>query len=226
MKFSESWLRQSVNPSLSTEDLVAQVTMAGLEVDGVEPAAPAMSGVIVGEILSIEQHPDADKLRVCQVAGGGETAQVVCGAPNARAGIKVPFAIVGAKLPGDFNIKKAKLRGVESFGMLCAQTELELGDDDAGLWELPADAPVGSDLIEYLDINDNIIEVDLTPNRGDCLSIRGLAREVGVLNQEAVTQQACAPVAATIDDRVNVSLQAPEGCACYVGRVIRGLDLP
>ena len=225
MKFSESWLRQSVNPSLSTEDLVAQVTMAGLEVDGVEPAAPAMSGVIVGEILSIEQHPDADKLRVCQVAGGGETAQVVCGAPNARAGIKVPFAIVGAKLPGDFNIKKAKLRGVESFGMLCAQTELELGDDDGGLWELPADAPVGSDLIEYLDLHDNIIEVDLTPNRGDCLSIRGLAREVGVLNQEAVTQQACDSVAATIDDTVTVSLQAPEGCARYVGRVVRGLDL-
>jgi phenylalanyl-tRNA synthetase beta chain len=225
MKFSESWLRQSVNPSISTEDMVAQVTMAGLEVESVEAAAPSMSGVVVGEIVSIEQHPDADKLRVCQVSGGGAQTQVVCGAPNARVGIKVPFAVVGAKLPGDFNINKAKLRGVESFGMLCSQTELQLGDDDSGLWELPSDASVGSDLIEYLDLNDNIIEVDLTPNRGDCLSIRGLAREVGVLNQEAVIQQACAPVAATIADKVKVTLEAPDACARYVGRVIRGLDL-
>ena len=225
MKFSESWLRQSVNPSISTEDLVAQVTMAGLEVESVEAAAPSMSGVVVGEIVSIEQHPDADKLRVCQVSGGGAQTQVVCGAPNARVGIKVPFAVVGAKLPGDYNINKAKLRGVESFGMLCSQTELQLGDDDSGLWELPSDASVGSDLIEYLDLNDNIIEVDLTPNRGDCLSIRGLAREVGVLNQEAVIQQACAPVTATIADKVKVTLEAPDACARYVGRVIRGLDL-
>ena len=225
MKFSESWLRQAVNPSISTEDLVAQVTMAGLEVDAVESAAPEMSGVVVGEIISVEQHPDADKLRVCQVAGGGDIAQVVCGAPNARAGIKVPFATVGAKLPGDFKIKKAKLRGVESFGMLCAQTELQLGDDDDGLWELPLDATVGSDLIDYLELNDNIIEVDLTPNRGDCLSIRGLAREVGVLNKAAVTEQACAPVAATIEDRISITLEAPEACARYVGRVMRNLDL-
>jgi phenylalanyl-tRNA synthetase beta chain len=225
MKFSESWLRQSVNPTISTADLVAQVTMAGLEVDAVEAAAPRMSGVVVGEIVSVEQHPDADKLRVCQVAGNGDTAQVVCGAPNARAGIKVPFATVGAKLPGDFKIKKAKLRGVESFGMLCAQTELELGDDDDGLWELPADAPVGSDLIEYLDLDDNLIDVDLTPNRGDCLSIRGLAREVGVLNKAEVTEQSCAPVPATISDAVKVTLDAPNACARYVGRVIRGLNL-
>ena len=225
MKFSESWLRHAVNPSISTEELVAQVTMAGLEVDAVESAAPEMSGVVVGEIVSVEQHPDADKLRVCQVAGGGEITQVVCGAPNARAGIKVPFATVGAKLPGDFKIKKAKLRGVESFGMLCAQTELQLGDENDGLWELPADATVGSDLIDYLELNDNIIEVDLTPNRGDCLSIRGLAREVGVLNKAAVTEQACAPVAATIEDRISIALEAPEACARYVGRVIRNLDL-
>ncbi|MBT5104222.1 MAG: phenylalanine--tRNA ligase subunit beta, partial [Porticoccaceae bacterium] len=225
MKFSESWLRKSVNPSISTKEMVAQVTMAGLEVESVEPAASSMSGVVVGEIISIEQHPGADKLRVCQVLGGEAQAQVVCGAPNARVGIKVPFAVVGAKLPGDFKIKKAKLRGAESFGMLCSQAELQLGDDDSGLWELPTDAPVGVDLIEYLDLNDNIIEVDLTPNRGDCLSIRGLAREVGVLNQEAVTQEACAPVAATIDDKVSVTLEAPEACARYVGRVVRGLDL-
>ena len=140
--------------------------MAGLEVDAVESASPDISGVVVGEILSVEQHPDADKLRVCQVAGNGDPVQVVCGAPNARPGIKVPFATVGAKLPGDFKIKKAKLRGVESFGMLCAQTELQLGDDDDGLWELPVDANVGVDLKDYLDLDDNIIEVDLTPNRG------------------------------------------------------------
>ena len=225
MKFSESWLRKSVNPSVSTEDMVAQLTMAGLEVESVESAAPSISGVVVGEIISVEQHPDADKLKVCKVVGGEAQAKVVCGAPNARVGIKVPFAVVGAKLPGDFKIKKAKLRGVESFGMLCSQTELQLGDDDSGLWELPVDAPVGADLSEYLDLNDNIIEVDLTPNRGDCLSIRGLAREVGVLNQEAVIQQSCAPVAATIADKVKVTLEAPDACARYVGRVIRGLDL-
>ena len=224
MKFSESWLRKSVNPSVSTEDMVAQLTMAGLEVESVESAAPSISGVVVGEIISVEQHPDADKLKVCKVVGGEAQAKVVCGAPNARVGIKVPFAVVGAKLPGDFKIKKAKLRGVESFGMLCSQTELQLGEDDSGLWELPVDAPVGADLSEYLDLNDNIIEVDLTPNRGDCLSIRGLAREVGVLNQESI-QQACAPVAATIADKANVTLETPDACARYVGRVIRGLDL-
>ncbi|MFY9334352.1 MAG: phenylalanine--tRNA ligase subunit beta, partial [Porticoccaceae bacterium] len=225
MKFSESWLRESVNPAVSVDELVAQLTMAGLEVDSLEAAAPALTGVVVGEIVAVEQHPDADKLRVCQVAGQGELAQVVCGAPNARVGIKIPFATVGASLPGDFVIKKAKLRGVESFGMLCAQTELQLGDDDDGLWELPADAPVGTDLIEYLDLDDTIVEVDLTPNRGDCLSIRGLAREVGVLNKVDVISQSCAPVAATVDDVVSVTLEAPEACARYVGRVIRNLDL-
>ena len=225
MKFSESWLRESVHTAITSDDLVAQVTMAGLEVDAVEPAAPSISGVVVGEIISVEQHPDADKLRVCQVASGGEVVQVVCGAPNARVGIKVPFATVGAKLPGDFGIKKAKLRGVESFGMLCAQAELQLGDDDNGLWELPVDAPVGVDLVQYLDLDDNIIDVDLTPNRGDCLSIRGLAREVGVLNQAAVTEQACESVDAAIHDAVEITLEAPSACARYVGRIIRGLDL-
>lgn len=225
MKFSESWLREWVNPDITTDQLVAQVTMAGLEVDSVESAAPALTGVVVGEIVGCEQHPDADKLRVCRVVGADSEAQVVCGAPNARVGIKVPFATVGAVLPGDFKIKKAKLRGVESFGMLCAQTELQLGEDDAGLWELPDDAPVGACLVEYLKLNDQIIEVDLTPNRGDCLSIRGLAREVGVLNKVPVSEVVCQPVAATIDDQVSVELRAPEACARYVGRVIRGLDL-
>jgi len=225
MKFSESWLRQLVDPAISVEDLVSQVTMAGLEVDGVEAAAPRISGVVVGEIISVQQHPDADKLRVCQVLGASEQFQVVCGAPNARVGIKVPFATVGALLPGDFKIKKAKLRGVESFGMLCAQDELGLGDEASGLWELPADAPVGTNLVEYLDLDDMIIEVDLTPNRGDCLSIRGLAREVGVLNKVDVTVQDCSAVKATISDVVSVKLNVPKGCARYVGRVMRDLNL-
>ena len=225
MKFSESWLRQLVDPAISVEDLVSQVTMAGLEVDGVEAAAPRISGVVVGEIISVQQHPDADKLRVCQVLCASEQFQVVCGAPNARVGIKVPFATVGALLPGDFKIKKAKLRGVESFGMLCAQDELGLGDEASGLWELPADAPVGTNLVEYLDLDDMIIEVDLTPNRGDCLSIRGLAREVGVLNKADVTVQDCSAVKATISDVVSVKLNVPAGCARYVGRVMRDLNL-
>ncbi|WP_111640586.1 phenylalanine--tRNA ligase subunit beta [Marinimicrobium alkaliphilum] len=226
MKLSESWLREWVNPSVTTQELVSQLTMAGLEVDAVEPVAGDFSGVVVGEIVAVEQHPDADKLRVCQVAGGPDgNVQVVCGAPNARTGIKVPFALVGAKLPGDFKIKKAKLRGVESFGMLCAQTELQAGDDDDGLWELPVDAPVGEDLRSYLQLNDQIIEVDLTPNRSDCLSLKGIAREVGVLNRVPVTSPVIAPVPAVNDEVRGVTLKAPEACSRYVGRVIRNVDV-
>ena len=225
MKFSESWLRELVSPVLSTNELIAQVTMAGLEVDGSEPVAENLTGVLVGEIISIETHPNADKLKVCQVWDGDRQAQVVCGAPNARTGIKVPFATIGAVLPGSFVIKKAKLRGIESQGMLCAQDELGLGEDASGLWELPAEAPVGEDLNDYLGLNDSIIEVDLTPNRGDCLSIRGLAREVGVLNQLDVKAQVCTPLVPSINDKIDVNLHAPEGCARYVGRVIKNLDL-
>jgi len=231
MKISESWLREWVNPDLDTAALAEQITMAGLEVDGIEGVAGEFSGVVVGEILSVEQHPDADKLRVCQVVGGPDgTAQVVCGAPNAREGIKVPFATVGALLPpGDdgkpFKIKKAKLRGVESFGMLCAQTELQVGDDDSGLWELAADAPTGTDLREYLQLSDSVIEVDLTPNRSDCLSLKGVAREVGVLNRVDVTEPTINPVAATIEDTFPVEIKAGEQGPRYVGRVIRNVDV-
>ncbi len=226
MKISEAWLRKWVNPEISTQELVDQITMAGLEVDAVEPVAGEFSGVVVGEILSVEQHPDADKLRVCKVAGGpdGDT-QIVCGAPNARPGIKIPFALVGAKLPGDFKIKKAKLRGVESFGMLCGQTELKAGDDDDGLWELPIDAPTGTDLREYLELNDSIIEVDLTPNRSDCLGLKGLAREVGVLNKIEVNIPAIESLPPAIDDVKNVSLTASKECSRYVGRVIKNIDV-
>lgn len=231
MKLSENWLREWVNPNLTTADLVEQITMAGLEVDAVEPVAGEFSGVVVGEILEAEQHPDADKLRVCKVAGNGEeVCQVVCGAPNARPGIKIPFAVVGATLPpGEdgkpFNIKKAKLRGVESFGMLCAQVELQLGEDSDGIWELAEDAPVGADLREYLNLNDQCIEVDLTPNRSDCLSVKGIARDVAVLNRLDLKEPKIAPVAPAIDDVLTVSLNAGEACSRYVGRVIRGVDV-
>lgn len=175
MKFSEYWLRELVQPEIDTQALVDQLSLSGLEVDEVEPVAGQFSGVVIGEILSAEKHPNADKLQVCQVSDGNETFQVVCGAPNARAGIRVPFAKVGAVLPGDFKIKKAKLRQVESFGMLCAEDELGLSEDHAGLMELAADAPVGMDLREYLQLDDQIIDVDLTPNRSDCLSLVGMA---------------------------------------------------
>lgn len=226
MNVSESWLREWVNPKITTAELVEQLTMAGLEVDSVQPVAGEFSGVVVGEIVSIEQHPDADKLRVCQVAGGrDELTQVVCGAPNARVGIKIPFATVGAKLPGNFKIKKAKLRGVESFGMLCAQTELEAGDDEDGLWELHADASVGDNLRDYLNLDDKIIEVDLTPNRSDCLSVKGLARETAVLNSLSVSVPEIPSVPSSIDDQFPVKLLSTDACPKYVGRVIRNIDI-
>lgn len=226
MKLSESWLREWVNPALSTEALVAQITMAGLEVDSIDAVAGEFSGVVVGEITAVEPHPNAEKLQVCQVQGHPEgPVQVVCGAPNARVGIKVPLAKVGAVLPSDFRIKQAKLRGVESSGMLCAQTELQAGDDDSGLWELPADAPTGQNLVEYLSLRDTLIEVDLTPNRSDCLSIRGLARDIGVLNGIPLTPPAIEPVASTISDSFPVTLEAKTACPRYCGRVVRNVDL-
>ena len=225
MKFSEQWLRTWVNPDVSRDELVARLSMTGLEVDSVTPAAGEFSGVVVGEILSAEQHPDADKLRVCRVSNGSEEFQVVCGAPNARAGIKIPFAMVGAVLGEDFKIKKAKLRGVESFGMLCSAAELQISEDHDGLYELPQDAPVGQSVREYLGLDDAIIEVDLTPNRGDCLSIAGLAREVGANYGAAVTRVEAAPVAAVHDDVRPVELVAAEACPRYLGRVIRNVDL-
>lgn len=225
MKFSEQWLRGWVSPQVSRDELVARLSMAGLEVDSVTPAAGEFSGVVVGEVLSTEQHPDADKLRVCQVSNGAETFQVVCGAPNVRPGLKIPFAMIGAELPGDFKIKKAKLRGVESNGMLCSQAELQIGEGNDGLMELPADAPVGQDIREYLSLDDASIEVDLTPNRGDCLSLAGLAREVGALYAAPVARPAVATVAAVHDEVRSVEVRAPAACPRYLGRVIRNVDL-
>ncbi|WP_271408104.1 phenylalanine--tRNA ligase subunit beta [Pseudomonas sp. Q1-7] len=225
MKFSEDWLRSWVSPQVSRDELVARLSMAGLEVDSVTPVAGAFSGIVVGEVLSTEQHPDADKLRVCQVSNGNETFQVVCGAPNVRPGLKIPFAMIGAELPGDFKIKKAKLRGVESNGMLCSASELQISDDNDGLMELAADAPVGQDIRAYLGLDDVIIELGLTPNRGDCLSLSGLAREVGALYAAPVVRPQVASVAPAHDEVRPVEVTAPAACPRYLGRVIRNVDL-
>ncbi|MEM0954404.1 MAG: phenylalanine--tRNA ligase subunit beta [Pseudomonadota bacterium] len=225
MKFSEQWLREWVNPEADAAALSEIITMAGLEVDAVEPVSGVFSGVIVGEILSTSPHPDADKLRVCEVSTGSETVQIVCGAPNARAGLKAPLATVGALLPGDFKIKQAKLRGVESRGMLCAETELGLGEGSDGLLELAEDAPTGADLRDYLGLEDNVFELDLTPNRADCLGIAGIAREVALLTQSTLAASPVKAIPATIDDRFPVELNAGEGCPRFATRVIRGIDI-
>jgi len=225
MQISEAWLREYVNPVISTAQLVEQLTMAGLEVDSVTPAAAVFSGVVVGEVLAMEQHPDADRLRVCQVAvGETEPLQIVCGASNVRVGLRIPAALIGALLPGDFKIKKSKLRGVESYGMLCSEKELGLAADASGLMELAADAPVGTDIREYLSLNDNIIEVDLTPNRADCLSVEGIAREVAVLNKMDWSATQVEPVAISHADTLTVTVTATDACPRYLGRLIKGVN--
>lgn len=179
MIFTEEWLRQYVNPALGTDELADALTMAGLEVEEVRTIAPAFSGVVVGEVLSCRDHENSDHLHVCEVnAGTGETLQIVCGAPNVRAGIKVACATIGAVLPGDFRIKKSKLRGVVSMGMLCSTRELGINEDHNGIWILPDDAPVGVDIRQYARLDDAKIELKLTPNRGDALSVVGVARDV------------------------------------------------
>lgn len=226
MKFSEQWLREWVNPAISTNELSEQLSMAGLEVDDVAAVAGEFTGVVVGEVIECGQHPDADKLQVTKInVGGHDLIDIVCGAPNCRLGIKVAVAMVGAVLPGNFKIKKAKLRGQPSFGMLCSFSELGMGDDHSGILELPNDAPIGTDLRVYLNLDDKSIEVDLTPNRADCLGIKGIAREVGVLNQLDVTEPQTPAVPATIGDVRNIKLAAPEACPRYLGRVIKGVDL-
>lgn len=224
MKFSENWLREFVNPDLTTDELVEQLTMAGLEVESVEPVAGEFDNVIVAEISEVSPHPDADKLVVCNVNTGEGEVQVVCGAPNAVAGKKFPFARVGGVL-GDVKIKKAKLRGVESRGMLCSERELGISENHDGLMELPLDAPVGENVRDYLHLNDSIIELDLTPNRSDCLGMIGLARETGVINNLDVNLPAIEPVPAEIKDTFDVELAAPEACPRFAGRVIRNIDL-
>lgn len=225
MKFSEQWLREWVNPSINVQDLADQITMAGLEVDSIEPVAGEFTGVIVAEIVSLEKHPDADKLNVCQVNNGTETVQIVCGAANARLGLKAPLATIGAELPGDFKIKKSKLRGIESFGMLCAEKELAMAESSDGLMELPTDATVGMDIREYLQLNDQAIEIELTPNRSDCLSVQGVAREVATLNNCDMTPVKIVEQAATIDDVIAVKIEAADACPRYLGRVLRNVNV-
>ncbi len=225
MQISEAWLRELVNPPVSTEELVEQLTMAGLEVDSIEPAAAEFSGVVVAEVISIEQHSNADKLKVCQVAvGETEPLQIVCGANNVRVGLKIPAALIGAVLPGDFKIKKSKLRGELSLGMLCSEKELGLAPDADGLMELSAEAPVGTDIREYLSLNDSIIELDLTPNRADCLSLEGIAREVAVLNKMNWAFVEFIPVEVCNDSVVNVTVEAKEECPRYLGRLIKNVN--
>ena len=226
MKFNESWLREWVNPAISTEQLCDQITMLGLEVDSVEPVAGEFTGVVIGEVVECAQHPDADKLRVTKVnVGGDRLLDIVCGAPNCRLGLKVACATEGAVLPGDFKIKKTKLRGQPSEGMLCSFSELGIKEDHSGIIELPADAPIGTDFREYLNLNDVAIEISLTPNRADCLSIAGIAREVGVINRAAVKAPVISPVPASIADKVAVELQAPEACPRYLARVVKNVNV-
>ncbi len=225
MKFSENWLRTFVDPGLDSAQLAHQLTMAGLEVEAVEPAAPAFDKVVVAEILSAGKHPDADRLQVCTVdVGYPEPLTIVCGAANARAGLKTACALVGARLPNDFNIRQARVRGVESSGMLCSAKELGLAEAADGILELPADAPPGVDLRAWLDLDDRLLTLKLTPNRGDCLSLSGLAREVAAICEVAWTPVDCTPVEVHGEARVDIDLPVPEACPRYCGRVMAGLD--
>ncbi|NLS12949.1 phenylalanine--tRNA ligase subunit beta [Vibrio sp. SM6] len=226
MKFSESWLREWVNPAITTDELTHQITMAGLEVDDVLPVAGSFNGVKVGYVVECGQHPDADKLRVTKVdVGEEELLDIVCGAANCRQGLKVAVATVGAVLPGDFKIKKAKLRGQPSHGMLCSFSELGIDVESNGIMELAEDAVIGTDFREFLGLDDVTIDVDLTANRADCFSIRGLAREVGVLNRADVAQPEVAAVAETIADTVSIEVKAPAACPRYLGRVIKNVNV-
>ncbi len=224
MRFSVNWLKQWVATEATPEELGERLTNAGLEMDELALAAPAFTGVVVAEITACEAHPDADKLKLCQVSAGDDPVQIVCGAPNARVGLKAPLAQVGAELPGGFGIKKAKLRGVDSLGMLCSAKELGLNEDADGLLELPDDAPVGQDIRDYLDLDDHSIELDLTPNRADCLSIRGLARDVSAICDAGYRPPTIDKVAADSDSTFPVSIADTAGCPRYVGRVIEEID--
>jgi len=225
MQFPESWLRTLVNPPIATDELAHRLTMAGLEVEETEPAAPAFTGVVVAHIVEIAPHPDADKLRVCQVDdGSGERLQIVCGAPNAAAGLKVPLARVGAELPGGMKIGVAKMRGVQSSGMLCSARELGLSQDHAGLLELPTDMVPGQSIREALDLDDTLFTLKLTPNRADCLSILGVAREVAALTGAPLSVPTAAAVPVTLDERLPVKIEAPDLCGRFGGRVIRGVN--
>ncbi|MCZ6802701.1 MAG: phenylalanine--tRNA ligase subunit beta [Proteobacteria bacterium] len=226
MKFSEKWLREFVNPSIDSETLTHQLTMAGLEIDGVTPAYPEFDGLVVAELKSISKHPDADKLHVCQIdVGEEELLSIVCGAANVRVGMRTVLAKVGATLPGKPKLEAITLKGVTSYGMLCSTSEIGLGDDSDGIIELSSDEPIGKSLKDIIDINDNIIEISLTPNRGDCLSIRGIAREVAVVNHIELSETKNEVVEVTSKASRKIKLSAANECPRYVGRVIENVDV-
>ncbi|MFC3908800.1 phenylalanine--tRNA ligase subunit beta [Legionella dresdenensis] len=224
MKVSENWLREWVNPALAGQQLADLLTMAGLEVDSVSPVAGPFEQVIVAEVTATSAHPQADKLTVCEVNTGSERLQVVCGASNVRAGLKVALAKIGAQLPGGLEIKEARLRGELSQGMLCSATELGLTDSSEGILELDEDAPVGMELRQYLLLDDNVFDVDLTPNRADCLSVLGIAREISALTHTPLTATAINAISPVIDDKKTVTVQAVEACPQYCGRIIRQVN--
>ena len=225
MKIAESWLREWVNPELETKELGHQLTMLGHEVDGIEHEGTGISAVIVAEVVECGKHPDADKLSVCKVSdGGAELIDIVCGAPNVRQGMKTPLAKPGVTLPNGMKLRKAKIRGVVSNGMLCSAIELALGDESDGIMELPDDAKVGAALIDLFDLPDAVIDLDLTPNRGDCFSVLGIARDVSALTGAPLKDARVEPVAATITDTHPVELVEPAGCPRFAGRLIRGID--
>ena len=230
MQFSERWLRTLVDPSLPSDDLCHLLTMSGLEVETCVAVAPPFSKVVVAQVIEVARHPNADRLTLCSVdTGDGAPIGVVCGAPNVVAGMKVPCALIGAKLPGEsagqvLEIKPVAMRGVQSFGMLCSERELGISDDHSGLLVLPADAQAGTDVRNYCALDDNLITVKLTPNRADCLSVLGVAREVSALTRAPLTAPDIPAVAHTIDDTLPVSIADPEGCGRFTGRVIRDVD--
>ena len=225
MKFSELWLREWVNPSVSTDELAKILTMAGLEMESIEPVAGDFDKTIVGQVKSIEPHPDADKLNVCSVdVGSKKQLQIVCGASNVRIDMKVPVALVGASLPGGLKIKKAKLRGIESSGMLCSAKEIGLAESAEGLLELSTDAPVGKDIRDYFWLDDQSIELSITPNRGDCLSIAGIAREVGTLCNTEVTPDQADEVIVSSKNSLPATVEVPEDCPRYVCRILEGIN--
>jgi len=224
MKFSENWLRSWVNPKLTSEELGHLLTMAGLEVEEREAVAPAFNNVVVAQVLSVEKHPDADRLNVCQVnVGEAEPLTIVCGASNVAVGLKVPCARIGAVLPGEFKIKQAKVRGVSSSGMLCSAVELGLATESDGLWVLPADAPVGQLMREYLDLDDQLFTLKLTPNRSDCSGMKGIAREVAALTGSELSPVAIAAQAVALSDQLVVTVEETL-CPLYCGRLVRGVN--
>jgi phenylalanine--tRNA ligase, beta subunit len=225
MRIPEKWLRHYCNPPLDAAGLDHVLTMGGLEVEAREPVAAPFSGVVVARILTAEKHPDADRLQVCHVeVGQGEPVQIVCGAPNARAGLVTACALPGAVLPGDFRIKKTKMRGVESGGMLCSGRELGMGDDHAGILELPADLTPGEDLRQALDLDEEVLELKLTPNLAHCMSVLGVARDLAALANAPVQLPTFAAAPVSIDDRLPVDIQEPSLCGRFAGRIIRGVN--